>query len=150
MKTLGTFVLGAAVGFVACGALTVRGVLNSERHRKAIAKVVSEKVNDELFGKKFEPKQFNPKKPTNSGRATLDPIDVEFESREEANTAFDNIKQIVADYGYVTVADVCDICEMESYYMDNKYGWTDCSGMSINGFDECELHLPKPIQLAFE
>ena len=52
MKTLGTFVVGAAVGFVACGALTIRGVLNSERHRKAIAKVVSEKVNDELFGEK--------------------------------------------------------------------------------------------------
>lgn len=166
MKLFGTFVLGTAVGFVACGALTVKGVLSSERHRKALAKMVSEKVSEELFTKKSNDCRVSyveyPKKPCPSRvsyrsyhdkeRVTMNaergPIEIKFERGIEADTALDHIKELMKEYGQATVADVCDICELDSNYTDNKYGWTHTSGMNIlAGGDGYMLCLPKPLPL---
>ena len=155
MKTLGTirtFVLGAAAGFVACGALTVKGVLSSERHRKALAKLVSEKVSEELFDKETNTSRVSYRSYHDKKRVAMNaergPIDIVFESGVEAETAFDHIKQVMKEYAQVTVADVCDICELDSNYADNNYGWTHVSDMHIlEGGGEYTLCLPKPLPL---
>lgn len=168
LGTIGTFVVGTAVGFVACGALTVRGVLKSERHRKALANLVSEKVNEELFEKRADTYRVEyvsyPKKSPRSRvsyrspyhyaekrdrmKVERGPIEIKFDNGAEADTAFDRIKELVIEYGQVTVADICDICELPSCYEDNNYGWTHVSDMRIiEGGGEYTLYLPKPLPL---
>lgn len=169
LRTIGTLTIGAAAGFVACGALTVRGVLKSERHRKALVDMVSEKVNDELFGKKFEPKQFEPKNSSHSRvsyrpynkqtprsrvyykvryeemvESACDPKEIVFDTASLAEEVLDNIKEIIDTYGYVTVADVCDLCDLNHHRFDDEYGWTTSSDMHIEHVDDKYiLYLPK-------
>lgn len=154
LGTIGTFVVGTAVGFVTCGYLTVRGVLKSERHRKALANVVSEKVNKELFEKRTDTYRVEyvpyPKRCCRSRvsyrkmNEEREPIDIVFDSGAEAETAFKHIKELMEEHSVMTVADVADICELESTYSDNGYGWVTTSGMYIDKSDECTLHLPSP------
>ena len=151
LGTIGTFIAGAAVGFVACGTLTVRGVLNSDRHRKALAKVVSEKLGDELFEERSNRYRVEYVPYTNRYRKSRvsyremneerEPIDIVFRSGMEAETALNQISQLIEEYGMVTVADVADLCELESNYNDGKYGWVITTDMNIDGLT---LHLPSP------
>lgn len=169
LGTIGTFVLGTAVGFVACGALTVKGVLSSERHRKALAKLVSEKVSEWLFDEETDTSRVSYYRPYDKKsqrsrvsyrspqhyaekrdrmNAERGPIEIKFDNGAEADTAFDHIKELMKEYGQVTVADVCDICELPSCYEDNDYGWTHVSDMHIlEGGGEYTLCLPKPLPL---
>lgn len=145
LGTIGTFVVGTAVGFVTCGYLTVRGVLKSERHRKALANVVSEKVNEELFGERTYPKRCCRSRVSyRKMNDEREPIDIVFESGAEAETVFNHIKELMEEHSVMTVADVADICELESTYSDNGYGWVSTSDMYIDKSDECTLHLPSP------
>lgn len=148
--TIGTFVVGAAVGFATCGALTVRGVLNSERHRKALADMVAEKLSEELFTERATPSRVS-YMDYNKTRVRMieprGPIDIVFDNGADAETAFANIKEIVKEYEQVSVADVCDICDLRSSYSDTKYGWVCVSDMYIDKSDERTLHLPKPLPL---
>lgn len=152
LRTIGTLAIGAAAGFVACGALTVKSVLSSERHRKALAKLVSEKVSEELFGKETNTSRVSYRSYHDKERVAMNaergPIDIKFERGTEADTALDHIKELMKEYGQVTVADVCDICELPSCYEDNNYGWTHVSDMHIlEGGGEYTLCLPKPLPL---
>lgn len=162
LRTIGTLAIGATAGFVACGVLTVRGVLNSERHRKALADMVSEKLSEELFDKKAGASRISyrsyrkntPKSRVSYGNynerqyPTMNvergPIDVFCKNATEADTMFITINDLMKEYGYVTVGDVCDMCNLISYNDDNNYGWTHVSDMSIDG---TTLHLPKPLPL---
>lgn len=152
--TIGTFVVGAAVGFVTCGYLTVRGVLKSDRHREALAKVVSEKVSEGLFTdrpncyrveyKPYTKRRTRSRVSYRKMNEERESIDVVFESGAEAETAFKHITELIEEHGVVTVADVADICELESTYNDYGYGWVSTSDMYIDKSDECTLHLPSP------
>lgn len=172
LRTIGTLTIGAAAGFMACGVLTVRGVLKSERHRKALADTVAEKLTEGLFVERastsrvsyYRPytkyrsysektprskvsyKNYNVKKcpMMNESRG---PVDIIFENGTEAEATFNTIKDLIKEYGYVTVADVCDMCELYSNYTDTKYGWTHVSDMYIDPTNDYELHLPKPLPL---
>ena len=46
-----------------------------------------------------------------------------FHSRKAAEEALDFLKRVVKDYGYVSLADLNDYCEIMSDYRENKFGW---------------------------
>lgn len=54
-KTIVTFALGAATGFVGCGVWAIRKVVKSERIKKAIIKVGAEVAADYVYDSR--PKQ---------------------------------------------------------------------------------------------
>ena len=170
LRTIGTLAIGATAGFVACGVLTIRGVLKSERQRQALSDMVTEKVSEWLFNEKTDTSRvsyyhMNDNKKSPRSRvsyrspyhyaekrdrmnAERGPIEIKFDNGAEADTAFDHIKELMVEYGQVTVADVCDICELPSCYEDNNYGWTHASDMHIlEGGGEYTLCLPKPLPL---
>lgn len=45
-------------------------------------------------------------------------------TREDARRILEDLAQIANDYGWVTVADLKDVCGIDSNYTDNKYGWS--------------------------
>ena len=169
---VGTFVAGVTVGFTACGALVVDRVLKSDRHREGLAKVVSEKVDKWLYGEEkhgvyhssrlgvsyniYRDKKNDRHYASNSKvsyRSFYDKIDVKerdiepiiFDTYEGAEKVLSNIGEIIDTYTAVSVADVCDLCNVLPEHTDNILGWTTTDGMEIiktrNGY---ELYLPKP------
>ena len=61
-----------------------------------------------------------------------------------------NMEDIIAMYGYVTVADYYDIIGYASVYTDNKNGWVSLEKAEIAITDDpyiFELILPKPLPI---
>ena len=64
----------------------------------------------------------------NQPRAAIAPInyqDVIFSSRGDAEEVLCQMRDAIATYGTVSVADLYDLIGMTSNYTDNKYGWYD-------------------------
>ena len=57
-----------------------------------------------------------------SGRFAYD--DILFPSRGEADAVLEQMDAIIEEYGYVTVADMYDMADMNAPYTGNRYGWT--------------------------
>ena len=141
MKLIGTFVVGAAVGFATCGYLTVRGVLKSERHRKALADMVAEKLTEERAGTSRVSYKARYEEMVESAS---DPKEIVFDNARSAEEVLDNIKEIINIHGYVTVADVCELYGLKSNRFEHEYGWTTISDMHIENVDgKYTLYLPK-------
>lgn len=70
------------------------------------------------------------------------------ETRGEAEKVLDRLEEIVERYGYVTVADLCELCGLPSRYTDNKYGWTRITSARptrVKGGYLIQLPRPKPL-----
>ena len=80
--------------------------------------------------------------------------DYGFISEDSAKNALDQLKRIAKTYGFATVADYYDICELHSSYTDNKVGWTydtlNNITISCNNRYSYEINLPSPIPLDTE
>ena len=50
--------------------------------------------------------------------------DVVFGSRGEAEEVLSKMSENVEEYGLVSVADFYDLCNLQSNFTDNRYGWT--------------------------
>lgn len=75
------------------------------------------------------------------------PLDaLEFESRSEVEKVLEKAKEILFDYGEVSVADVLDICDLPHTYTDNQYGWDDLSRTEVRrmGCGKYTLVMPNP------
>lgn len=74
--------------------------------------------------------------------------DVEVDTRKDAEAILSAMDDIIATYGFVSVADMYDLADMEHSFTDNKYGWTDVRSASIvrtrNGYI---LKMPKRMPL---
>lgn len=57
-----------------------------------------------------------------SGRFAYD--DILFPSRGEADAVLEQMDAIIEEYGYVTVADMYDMADLNAPYTGNRYGWT--------------------------
>ena len=149
LRTIGTLAIGATAGFVACGYLTVRGVLKSERHRKALADMVSEKISKELFVERAGASRVSYKARYEAMvESASDPKEIVFDTARSAEEVLDNIKEIINIHGYVTVADVCELYGLKSNRFEHEYGWTTISDMHIKNVDgKYTLYLPKAILL---
>ena len=49
--------------------------------------------------------------------------DVVFSSRGEAEEVLSKMSEIVDEYGLISVADFYDLCNLQSNFTDNRYGW---------------------------
>jgi hypothetical protein len=74
---------------------------------------------------------------------------VELETRGEAMSLIDGLRDIIDQYESVTVAELYEMVGLSGDYTDNYYGWMDIRGVTItherNGM--WAVKLPKPIKL---
>lgn len=74
--------------------------------------------------------------------------DIEVDTRGEAETILNAMDEIIANYGFVSVADMYDLADMEHSFTDNKYGWTDIRNATIvRTRDGYLLKMPKLMPL---
>ena len=53
-------------------------------------------------------------------------VSVTFNTRRDAEEVYTALRDIITDYGYVSVGDIYDLIgEYEGSYTDHKYGWTE-------------------------
>ena len=72
-----------------------------------------------------------------------------FESRADAEQVYDEMFELLDSYGQVTVADYLDMLGISSEFTDNKYGWTNLSGMKVvHARGGYRLELPRETALA--
>ena len=71
-----------------------------------------------------------------------------FEKRVDAALVLDKMDEIIADYGFVSVADLCDLAGVTSAYTDFKFGWSDLSTAGVRRVrDGYTLKLPKAMHI---
>lgn len=69
-------------------------------------------------------------------------------SRTEAEEVLENLRNILTNYGSVTVADYKELIGIISSFKENKLGWTDLSNAEIiRSFDGWTVVLPEPKKL---
>lgn len=74
--------------------------------------------------------------------------DIIFETRIEAENVLSSLVDLVIDFGLASVADLYDLCGLETDYTKHHWGWTDLSGASITRVrDGYILDLPKPYSI---
>ena len=72
--------------------------------------------------------------------------DLVFETRGQADIVLDHMNNIIDQYGFVTVADLYDLCDLTAPYTGNDYGWTRLgSAEPIRTRDGYILKLPRAV-----
>ena len=70
------------------------------------------------------------------------------ETRAEAEDVIDALSTAIVTYDSVSVADFHDIIGVQSYFTDNKYGWTNLAGAKVERVSGGYLiKLPPPVAL---
>ena len=65
------------------------------------------------------------------GRSRFDYDDIVFEYRGDAEIVRDHMEDVIAKYGFVTVADMYDLADRSAPYTSNKYGWMNIRNAEI-------------------
>jgi len=79
---------------------------------------------------------------------TSDTDSIIFEQHGDADEVLDKMDEIIADYGVVSVADLCDLAGVTSSYADFKFGWSDLSAAGVRRVrDGYILKLPKATRI---
>lgn len=129
-KTIATFALGAATGFVGLGVVAIRGMVKSKRVTKAIAKIAAEAFSEWVFKDRGDTRKdgttIKLKNPTYVIHHYTQPCKILFTNRGEAEEAYNSMLSIANSYGGLSIRDYYDICGVEGgdSYTDTKYGWT--------------------------
>lgn len=78
-------------------------------------------------------------------------ITVGFKSELAAEKIFRMITRMMADFGYVTIAELYTLTGVENNYADQDRGWTNFKGIGLKVISEDEviLELPAPKKLKF-
>lgn len=124
------FTGGVAVGIGICGASLISYAINDEDIREGIKTKISRNVDKALYGERprrnhgsrVSYRSYCREKKKSDFTYSID--NIIFESMAEAERVKEQMSEIINEYGYVTVADVCDLANVSSNYMDSKYGWT--------------------------
>lgn len=134
---------GAAIGFTTCGVIVAKKILQSERMREALVKVVVDKLdvvwkNPSMISYRSYYDSYKPR-----------PYQVEnivFETRAEAEKVLDSMDELMKKYNIVTVADYYDLCDIQhDDHLDKHNGWIDISGVEVLRISEgYKLTLPAP------
>lgn len=82
-------------------------------------------------------------------RTRFDFEDIVFSSKGEAEAVREEMNNIIDEYGFVTVADMYDMADLDHPYTSNKYGWTSIrSAESVRLRDGGYiLKLPRPMPI---
>ena len=71
-----------------------------------------------------------------------------FGTRDQAKTILNRLLEIAADYHYASVADLKDLCDIKSDYLDNKLRWSESTIRSAEVLHEVygtwKIRLPIP------
>lgn len=79
------------------------------------------------------------------GRARFDFDEIVLDTRGEAEEVLSHLADLVIDYNEASVADLYDLVGITSSYTDNKWGWKDLRGASVNRIrGGYMLNLPRP------
>lgn len=69
-----------------------------------------------------------------------------FLSSHKAAEVLHYAKQIIEAYGYVSLADMIDLCGKNSAYKDSKIGWTEAAFKNAKIkmlYEGCAIHMPE-------
>lgn len=105
-KKVGIFVGGTVLGVVIGGVGIIRMASNNDTIRTGVAKEVARRIVD---GNKRRDR-YN---------------ELVFDTEVEAEKVLTEARAILDRYGSVTVADVYEMTDVMTCYLDGVYGWTD-------------------------
>ena len=71
-------------------------------------------------------------------------VNIIVDSRAEAEAIISGLENLIDIYGIASVADMCDLADLEHNYTDNNYGWTSVKTAKIIARrDGYEIEMPK-------
>lgn len=137
LAVFGTFVAGAAVGFVSCGVLTMRTVLKSEKVRKAIADVIVDSAVEYLIPE--QKNSANVRNHRNNSKVSYRTYYTQkadkclYETSRAAEDALESMRNIIAEYGQMSLQDFYDVCGMNMGYRESysTTGWVDLTDAKV-------------------
>lgn len=134
--------------------------------KKAIADVVTNGIDMILYGETGRTRRSTPasrvsyrsfyddRKDTrrSSGRSyirdTYESGNIVVDTRSDAEAVLAGMDDLIATYGLVSIADMCDLAGVDSEYTDNKYGWTDIRTAEIvHTNDGYLIKMPKALPI---
>lgn len=144
------FIGGIVSGCILCGSLIARTIMKTESIREALKRALSDHIEILLFGEPKKPKRLryvSYRDWYNSREYRIK--DILFESRVEAESTLDTLKDIINTYGNVSVSELYDLADVNSdTYLDNKHGWINLDKAKVTRVrDGYRLDLPKPLPI---
>lgn len=86
--------------------------------------------------------------PARSGSSRFDYDDISFDTRSDAELVRQQMSDIVASYGMVTVADMYDLAGLTAPFTAQRYGWFNIrTAEVIRGRDGYYLKMPKAMPI---
>lgn len=131
IKNACIFASGAAVGFVVCGVSMVKIALESEDVRRFVADKISDKIYEFISNEEAPRRQINKKVSYRDAYYYKHFDTIVFDSREKAENVLETLKEIINEYGLVTVADLHESAGLDISYTENKYGWVNLKEAKI-------------------
>lgn len=87
-------------------------------------------------------------RPSSRSRSSVNFEQVVVQTRSQAHDVLEELFEGLSRYEAVTVADLLDLCGLETQHTDQKFGWTDLSGsrpVKVKG--GYMIDMPRPIEL---
>ena len=156
-KNVTIFGLGAIGGFIGGNVFAFYKMLHSKRIRKALTDIVADKIETVLYGEECYPQKNNSRVSYNYYRKNKNIRDksgfiledILFGTESDALSVLSSMKEIIVNYGYVSIADYYDLAGVSgNVYTNTKYGWLDLKDAKvINSMDGYKISLPKVLVL---
>ena len=147
--------LGAIGGFIGGNVFAFYKMLHSKRIRKALTDIVADKIETVLYGEECHSPMNNSrvsysyyhKNIRNKSGFVLE--DILFGTESDALSVLSSMKEIIVNYGCVSIADYYDLAGLPSnVYTNTKYGWLDLKDAKvIDSMDGYKISLPKALIL---
>ena len=131
VKNACIFASGAAVGFVVCGVSMVKNALETDDVRRFVARKISDKIYEFISDEEAPRRQSNKKVSYRDAYYRKNVDNIRFDSRETAEGVLKSLTEIINVYGFVTVADMYDLVDLNATYTEQKYGWVDLKEAKI-------------------
>lgn len=154
-KNVTIFGLGAIGGFIGGNVFAFYKMLHSKRIRKALTDIVADKIETVLYGEECHSPMNNSrvsysyyhKNIRNKSGFVLE--DILFGTESDALSVLSSMKEIIVNYGCVSIADYYDLAGLPSnVYTNTKYGWLDLKDTKvIDSMDGYKISLPKALIL---
>lgn len=156
-KNVTIFGLGAIGGFIGGNVFAFYKMLHSKRIRKALTDIVADKIETVLYREECHSPKNNSrvsysyyhknKNIRNKSGFVLE--DILFGTESDALSVLSSTKEIIVNYGCVSIADYYDLAGLPSnVYTNTKYGWLDLKDAKvIDSMDGYKISLPKVLIL---
>lgn len=144
---------GLITGVITGGAYVGYKVLSTDEFREALAKKISNKVTDILYGDESTVPGENrvSYRTYRSSGYSLD--EIIFDTRINAEALLDQLKEIIDKFGFCTISDFYDLVGLppKHTYTINDFGWKTLDKVTVarvrNGYT---LNLPKPVRIEWK